>query len=77
LRSGAGSAFHVDGRATAKLRGPLWTVLVNGMGSTPPSSPLVLQYKRRGPVGRMSHGDESWLGFTVSVGVTVRDFRDI
>ena len=28
--SGAGSELHVDGPATAKLRGPQWTVFVSG-----------------------------------------------
>ena len=30
LRSGAGSALHVDGPATAKLHGPQRTVFVGG-----------------------------------------------
>jgi len=30
LRSDAGSAFHVDGPATARLRGPQRSVLVGG-----------------------------------------------
>ena len=35
LRSGAGSEFHADDPATAKLRGPYRTVLVTGTARSP------------------------------------------
>ena len=35
MRSGAGSEFHTDGPATAKLRVPYRTVLVTGTARSP------------------------------------------
>jgi len=35
IYSGAGSEFHADGPATAKLRGPYRTVLVTGTARSP------------------------------------------
>ena len=59
LRSGAGSEFHADGPATAKLRGPYRTVFVTGTAS----SPRAAERRRTALVTSQRRGAdvESWL----------------